>query len=439
MPIEKNNIDFCFHAESVNRFARRDPEAGFRFDPFFSEKTVAAGLACACNGYPGSKVMAAIPVKHHVGGRRSFGLFLHETRENFGLSENGSLAGVKISDYPGAFFLDPSEPLALLSFLQKKGWLKRGETVQQTERAGEGNMNCVVRVRTNERSFILKQSRPWAEKYPQIAAPWNRARIEARFYREVKKSSGISAHIPELWEFDATERLLMLEDLGPAPDPKGFYADAQKWMSKAGLRILIRFLAILHASFRNPALAVVFSNKAMRRLNHQHIFSLPLLRDNGLNLDAITPGLARLAKELQANADYVAAITDLGKLYLTKMTQGACLLHGDYFPGSWMKVGNEFYVIDPEFCFYGPPEWDLGVMAAHFCLAGQQPAKLLNRISELYSAVAPLNEQLMRQFAGVEIMRRLIGVAQLPLCYGLDRKRKLLRTSLDLVLGGSAV
>ncbi len=358
--------------------------------------------------------------------------------EEVGLSGNGRLAGVKISNYPGAFFLDPSEPLALSSFLQRKGWLKRGETIQQAERAGEGNMNCVVRVRTNERSFILKQSRPWAEKYPQIAAPWNRARIEARFYREVKNSSGISAHIPELWGFDAAERLLMLEDLGPAPDPKGFYEDPQKWVSKAGLRILIRFLAILHSSFRNPALAVVFSNKAMRRLNHQHIFSLPLLRDNGLNLDAITPGLARLAKELQANADYVAAVTDLGKLYLTKMTQGACLLHGDYFPGSWMKGGNQFYVIDPEFCFYGPPEWDLGVMAAHFCLAGQQPANLLNRISELYSAVASLNEQLMRQFAGVEIMRRLIGMAQLPLPYGLDRKRKLLRTSLALVLGGSA-
>ena len=81
-----------------------------------------------------------------------------------------------------------------------------------------------------------------------------------------------------------------------------------------------------------------------------------------------------------------------------------------------MWVEGQLYVIDPEFCFYGPPEWDVGVMAAHFYLAGQ-PAKLIQGMTERYSAAAPLKKQLMRQFAGVEIMRRLV----------------------DLVLGGSAV
>jgi 5-methylthioribose kinase len=37
-------------------------------------------------------------------------------------------------------------------------------------------------------------------------------------------------------------------------------------------------------------------------------------------------------------------------------------------------------------------------------------------------------------YAGVEIMRRLIGVAQLPLAYGIDRKRTLLRHSRRLIL-----
>jgi len=40
-----------------------------------------------------------------------------------------------------------------------------------------------------------------------------------------------------------------------------------------------------------------------------------------------------------------------------------------------------------------------------------------------------------RRFAGVEIMRRLIGVAQLPLECGIERKGALLRLSRDLVLG----
>ena len=43
--------------------------------------------------------------------------------------------------------------------------------------------------------------------------------------------------------------------------------------------------------------------------------------------------------------------------------------------------------------------------------------------------------RLALQFAGMEIMRRLIGVAQLPLAADLSRKEALLATSRDLVLG----
>ena len=39
-----------------------------------------------------------------------------------------------------------------------------------------------------------------------------------------------------------------------------------------------------------------------------------------------------------------------------------------------------------------------------------------------------------RSFAGVEIMRRLVGGAQLPLGYGIDDKTRLLALARDLVL-----
>jgi 5-methylthioribose kinase len=32
-------------------------------------------------------------------------------------------------------------------------------------------MNCVLRIETAARSFIIKQSRGYVERYPQIAAP----------------------------------------------------------------------------------------------------------------------------------------------------------------------------------------------------------------------------------------------------------------------------
>jgi len=95
------------------------------------------------------------------------------------------------------------------------------------------------------------------------------------------------------------------------------------------------------------------------------------------------------------------------------------------------------YVIDPEFCFYGPPEWDLGVMAAHIYFAGQSPLSI-NGVFSRYAEAASLDRSLALQFAGVEIMRRLIGVAQLLARFSLERKTELLQLSQTLVLQGVA-
>ncbi|MGY8966078.1 MAG: phosphotransferase, partial [Flavobacteriales bacterium] len=53
-------------------------------------------------------------------------------------------------------------------------FLNKNEALIRTEIAGEGNMNVVMRLKTNQRSFILKQSRTFVRKYPDIRAPLNR-------------------------------------------------------------------------------------------------------------------------------------------------------------------------------------------------------------------------------------------------------------------------
>jgi 5-methylthioribose kinase len=76
------------------------------------------------------------------------------------------------------------DPASITHYLRSKEWIGPREIVRRAARAGEGNMNCTLRVQTSERTFILKQARPWVEKYPQIPAPWNRAEAEARFYQQ---------------------------------------------------------------------------------------------------------------------------------------------------------------------------------------------------------------------------------------------------------------
>lgn len=333
--------------------------------------------------------------------------------------------------FSGSFFLTAADVPALAAYLATQGWLDTGEHLQRAERAGEGNMNCVLRVVTSERSFILKQSRPWVEKYPSIAAPWDRALVEAAFYREVQTDRSVAGYLPKLLAFDPAARLLMLEDLGRAPDFTFIYSPAADILD-IDLTSLTEFLIALHGSFRNPALAISFANLEMHTLNHEHIFAIPLRVNNGIDLENITPGLFRLARRLQQDDAYCAAVSALGERYLHH-SEGSCLLHGDYFPGSWLKFRQRIYVIDPEFCFFGPPEWDLGVMTAHLYLA-DQPSAFISKVAGIYSKAARLNPHLTAQFAGVEIMRRLIGVAQLPISLDLERKRALLDLSRTLIL-----
>jgi 5-methylthioribose kinase len=77
-------------------------------------------------------------------------------------------------------------------------------------------------------------------------------------------------------------------------------------------------------------------------------------------------------------------------------------------------MGDEIKVIDPEFCFYGLREFDLGVLFAHMYLT-QQKESAMTLIKEEYNFFEELNPTILNGFIGTEIIRRLIGLAQLPL------------------------
>jgi 5-methylthioribose kinase len=197
--------------------------------------------------------------------------------------------------YPRGFFVDPGARDALEQHLREKGWIDPGESLVSVSRAGEGNMNLTLRLETAERSFILKQARPWVEKYPAIDAPAGRALVESAFYRAVSSRPAIRAAMPALVGQDPESGILLLEDLGEAGDFTALYRGER--LSERDLEALVAFLLQLHRPFEEKER--LFENRAMRTLNHEHIFRLPLARENGLDLDRITPGLDSAARELK--------------------------------------------------------------------------------------------------------------------------------------------
>jgi 5-methylthioribose kinase len=179
---------------------------------------------------------------------------------------------------------------------------------------------------------------------------------------------------------------------------------------------------------------VAFTNRAMRTLNNEHITHYPFLEDNGFDLDTIQSGLQDLAMPYKRDADLKKTVQQLGAVYLAEEhpSKPVTLLHGDYYPGSWLQTASGTKIIDPEFCFFGPAEFDLGVMIAHLMLA-EQPPTVLNTVLTNYQQSTDFDERLRQRFTGVEILRRLIGLAQLPLTLSLDRKRDLLEDAYSLL------
>ncbi len=222
----------------------------------------------------------------------------------------------------------------------------------------------------------------------------------------------------------------MLEDLGESSDMTRLYQKEQE-IEWEDLGDLIDFISELHNHFQTAGTESKIPNRGMRALNAEHIFHYPFLEDNGFDLDTVTPGLQAVAMRYKTDTAFKAKVTQLSQHYLT---DGRYLLHGDYYPGSWLKTLNGVRVIDPEFGFYGPAEFDLSVMIAHMKIAQQEEA-VIQEILARYHEPKYFYTALLDQLVGVEIMRRLIGLAQLPLSLELEEKEALLEEAYHLIMG----
>ena len=308
------------------------------------------------------------------------------------------------------------------TYLKEKGLFQSDEQLEAIEKPGEGNMNVVLRIKTNRQSFILKQSRSYVEKYKQIEAPIARITVEYEFYKAIQNTT-LNAHVPKILYFDEANYILLLEDLGACDDLVYIYQ--KRKISSKELGKLVFITNVLHRT----AIPENFpDNDEMRQLNHQHIFVLPFMEDNGFSLDTIQNGLQDISEPYKNNKALKTIIHSIGEKYLE---QGDTLIHGDYYPGSWMKSDGGLYVIDPEFGFVGFAEFDLGVMGAHLILATSK-MKYLKKIQSKYKGT--IDEKLMSQITGIEIMRRLIGLAQLPLERTIEEKTKLLKKAYKMIM-----
>lgn len=311
------------------------------------------------------------------------------------------------------------------NWLRVQGLLEPKEQILEYTKAGEGNMNVVIRVKTSVKSFILKQSRPFVNKYPLIPAPKERILTERAFYKAISTDEILVSYSPKMIKFDEEFLVMVLDDLGNTADFTFIYREPDL-ISAEDSESLISYLTKLHSLDPGD----FPDNSAMKQLNHEHIFVFPYLEDNGFDLNQVQKGLQEMAMAYKKNEPLKKEIFALGERYLRKGNQ---LLHGDFYPGSWMKVSNGIKVIDTEFAFAGDREFDLAIMLAHLKMAKVSQSRI-KEIQNRYQRNAQIDQKLLDQYMGAEILRRLIGLAQLPLHLSLEEKKQLSEEAIALIL-----
>lgn len=237
---------------------------------------------------------------------------------------------------------------------------------------GDGNLNFVYLVsnrRQPSETVVLKQAVPYlrvvGESWPLTR---HRMDIETAALRHFRALC--PQHVPEVFHGDADLSACVMERLGTHRILRGALMDGHTFENVADH--LSTFMAQslfygsdLYLGFDAKKEAVKqYTNIELCKITEDLIFTHPY-DDSATN--AYNPALPREAIDgIQRNPLVRAAV---GELKYAFMTRAETLLHGDLHVGSVMVNAQETFVIDPEFAFYGPMGFDVGILLANFFLA----------------------------------------------------------------------
>ncbi len=234
-------------------------------------------------------------------------------------------------------------------YLRRKGWIGPGPVV--VEPLGGGVSNAVLRVRTPQRVFVLKQSRPQLRTRDAWFSDLDRVYREQDVMRMLHPLLPTQT-VPEVLFSDRDEYVFAMSS---APD------GAMPWKESllAGdidLAIGERVGAVLgrmhDATARDPSLIDGFRDRAV----------FVQLR--------VDPFYRRIQERRPEVAAAVAPLID------GLLTSREALCHGDYSPKNILTHEHGFTLVDYETAHQGDPAMDLGFFLSHLLLkAARRPAE----------------------------------------------------------------
>lgn len=235
-------------------------------------------------------------------------------------------------------------------------------TIQEV---GDGNLNYVYIIESLQGRIILKQAVP----YLRIAGegwPLSRERMNYEIRALAYLSEITPAFIPEIYHADEEMSLVAIRFLDNHVIMRRGLIDGIRYPKFAEqitdflAASLFKSSSLYLSSEAKRALMDRFNtNTELCKITEDFVFTFPYMAHDSNNMN---PKMESVHQELQSDTEFKVQMLKLKYLF---MNQSDALLHGDLHTGSIMLNGDETYVIDPEFAFFGPFGFDVGALIAN--------------------------------------------------------------------------
>ena len=235
---------------------------------------------------------------------------------------------------------------------------------------GDGNLNLVFIVEGSKGSVVVKQALPYVrlvgDSWP---LPLKRSFFEYNaLVRQEKRAPGM---VPAIYHFDEGQALIVMEYLSPHIILRKALIQGRQLPRIAedlGLfmaRTLFRGSDLhMETRERKADVALFADNVELCDITENLVFSDPYF-EAPMNRHT-SPHLDALVAELRADRDLKV---EAQKLKHRFASCAETLVHGDLHSGSVMVTKEDTRVIDPEFAFYGPMAFDVGMLLANYWMA----------------------------------------------------------------------
>jgi 5-methylthioribose kinase len=268
------------------------------------------------------------------------------------------------------------------------------------DEVGDGNLNLVYTVSSNSGNIIVKQALPYmrlvGDSWP---LPLSRSFYEHEvLVRQAKRDPG---SVPEIYYFNKTQAIIAMEILLPHVILRkkliaGEYINglAQR-LGEFCARNAFRGsdLSLQTADKKNDT-AMFQGNLALMGITERFVFTDPYFE---AEMNHHTDGLDPIVKILRSD---VKMKSEAHKMFMKFTANTETLCHGDLHSGSVMCTDNETKVIDPEFGFYGPMGFDIGMLISNYLMAyfSQPGHRDSENLSEYQSWILKVIEETFETF-----------------------------------------